>query len=201
MILPDWMIHELQEDKEIITPFDEDSVQPATYDLHLDYGYIVFGRDSVKLDTGDCLILKKNSFIIASTVERLRIPPDIAAQVKGKSSIARAGLLVECAGFVDPGFGLDTKEGSNITLELKELRGRPICLYPGMPICQIQFYSLAGEVLDRYTGHYRGQNGKGPVASQYEHELRDAASLLEEGLIPVKAQAWSNWRKRYGKIR
>jgi dCTP deaminase len=81
--------------------------------------------------------------------------------VAGKSSLARVGLLVESAGFVDPGF-----EGM-IMLELANLTDRPIMLTPGMRICQLVVHRLDSPARHPYGSkkagsHYQGQQGPTP---------------------------------------
>jgi len=62
--------------------------------------------------------------------------------VEGKSSLARMGILVHTAGFIDPGF-----EGT-ITLEISNQSNLPIALYPNMYICQVavEYLSSPAEV-------------------------------------------------------
>lgn len=191
MILSDWEILELQDEHQVISPFEEESLQPATYDLHLDDKFISSLGSGRRSEDG--LVLMPHTFLLASTVEKLRIPKNIAAQVKGKSSIARLGILVECAGFVDPGFGLDSGAGSNITLEIKELAGREARLTPGMPICQIQFFRLKGDCISGYSGHYRGENGCGPVPSRYEDAVRVGFRKSSD-----QVSRWHEWFKKNG---
>jgi dCTP deaminase len=52
-------------------------------------------------------------------------------KVEGKSTLARMGILVHTAGFVDPGF-----EGT-LTLEISNQSNLPVALYANMHICQI----------------------------------------------------------------
>lgn len=64
--------------------------------------------------------------------ERIGVKGNIRAKCEGKSSLGRLGLFVHVtAGFIDPGF-----EGS-LVLEL--VATRPIRVYPGMKICQLEF--------------------------------------------------------------
>lgn len=110
------------------------------------------------------ILMEPGDFWLASTVEMVRIPTDLVAQVNGKSSWGRQGLLAHItAGFVDPGFKGD------ITLELKNVSGGPLKLFPGMPICQLVFTQLTSPAERPYgsTGldsHYQGQMG--PTASR-----------------------------------
>lgn len=97
-------------------------------------------------------------FVIGATQEQLILPPSIAADIKGKSSLARLGLGVEFAGFIDPGFG------GTITLELKNLHPfRTIHLRTDMKIAQIRFQWLDVGAVRPYGhpdlgSHYQGQS-------------------------------------------
>lgn len=82
-------------------------------------------------------ILHPNNFILASTVEYIKIPDNMAVRVEGKSSLARMGILVHTAGFCDPGF-----EGT-ITLEISNQSNLAVAIYPGMYICQVAIEELS----------------------------------------------------------
>ena len=100
-----------------------------------------------------------HQFLLATTLERVKIPNNVCARIEGKSSLGRLGLCVHVtAGYIDPGF-----EG-NITLELFNCAPLPIVLTPGMKIAQISFHSM-DEPAERPYGHpdlgskYQGQIG------------------------------------------
>lgn len=106
----------------------------------------------------DSFIIQSGEFMLCSTEERVRLANCIKAEVEGRSSLGRLGLIVHAtAGFVDPGF-----EG-NITLELYNLNPNPLRLYPGMRVCQLVFERTA--VAQRPYGHasrdskYQGDRG------------------------------------------
>jgi dCTP deaminase len=113
------------------------------------------GEHNVYMQPGD--------FWLASTVETVRIPTDLVAQVNGKSSWARKGLIVHTtAGFIDPGFK------GQITLELKNVSSKPIGLHTWAPICQLVFTQLTSPALRPYGSeglgsHYQGQVGPTPA--------------------------------------
>lgn len=131
-------------------PLDE-CFQPATVDLRLgNLAGMAFPFPHV---------LHPNDFILGCTVEEISLPRNVAAQVKGKSTWARRGLLVECAGFIDPGFH------GQITLEIKNLHDtNDILLREDERICQIAFFRV-DTICDRLYGdpglnsHYQGQQG------------------------------------------
>lgn len=139
-------------------------IEPASIDLHLgdtfltlaarDEGCVIDPLQTPDYDThlvveGDCFILHPRSFAIGGTVERIGLSRELAAQVDGKSSFGRLGLLVHCtAGWVDPGF-----QGT-LTLEFFNATSRPIQLWPLMPIAQLVVHSLSTTATIGYNGRY-----------------------------------------------
>jgi deoxycytidine triphosphate deaminase len=82
-------------------------------------------------------ILHPYEFALGSTLEYIRIPVDLVAQLEGRSTWARLGTLVHLtAGLIHPG-----SEGT-ITFELLNAGDLPIMLYPGLRIAQLVFYRL-----------------------------------------------------------
>lgn len=78
-------------------------------------------------------VLHPRQFALGVTLEYLRMPTDLCAQVAGRSRWARVGLIIAMAPFVHPGYS------GCLTLELQNLGDVPIKLYPGLPIAQIMF--------------------------------------------------------------
>src|SRR5262245_34446311 len=103
MIYPDFQLRALCEHGQLVTPYDPECVNPASYDLKL-------GPDFIDLHTGlafkeeNFVILKPGAAILATTLEYVRIPDGCAASLFLKSSMARKGLDHALAGWVDPGF-------------------------------------------------------------------------------------------------
>lgn len=135
---------------------DKDQIGPASIDLRLDNVFKFFRidkfsfldvkqplpknfMDEIRLKDSDRFIIHPGSFILASTKEYISVGNDVVANVEGKSSLARMGILVHTAGYIDPGF-----EG-NVTLELSNQSNVPVALYPNMYICQIAVSSLTSE--------------------------------------------------------
>lgn len=166
-----------------ILPFNNDQLQPASYDVRLSSLFRYFRDwqtmeaidpkeeqlDSVLVDTfGDPFVLAPGQFILASTHESITLPDNIGARYEGKSSVGRLGVLTHVtAGFIDPGFS------GTITLELHNLRQRPIRLYPGMKIGQVCFYDLTSRANLPYgsaNNHYQDQEGPVPSAIHKQFE-------------------------------
>lgn len=107
-------------------------------------------------------ILHPGDFVLACTQEYIKVPDNMVIRVEGKSSLARMGILVHTAGFVDPGF-----EGT-ITLEISNQSNLPVALYPDMYICQIavEFLSSRSEIPYNKRKRSLYSKSKGPVAAK-----------------------------------
>lgn len=111
---------------------------------------LIFG--GVKNSKGP--FIERGEFMLATTLETIRIPKDMVGRVEGRSTLARLGLVVHVtAGFIDPGF-----EGQ-ITLEMVNFGPHRIYLKPGMRICQVCFEKLDAPAQKPYAGKYQGQRG------------------------------------------
>jgi len=105
--------------------------------------------------TSDLIILKNpekyivihpGEFILASVYEYIELPDNIAAQIQGRSSIARLGLIIHTsAGWIDPGYA------GHLTLEIINVNKMPIKLYPLIKIAQIQFFELEEKSEEPYN--------------------------------------------------
>lgn len=144
----------------IITPLinPEEQFGPTSVDLRLGTDFQVLKRSNlthwdpmkpsdrlisdleqsmahVKVEPTEPFILHPGEFALASTLEYVQIPLDIAARLEGRSTWGRLGLQIHAtAGFVDPGF-----KGA-LTFELSNVSTVPIPLYPGVRISQICFF-------------------------------------------------------------
>ncbi|MSQ61170.1 MAG: dCTP deaminase [Dehalococcoidia bacterium] len=122
--------------------------------VHNDPSYLLSITDFVDLTDGEPLILHPGRVVICSTVERLRVPADLCAELHGRSSLARLGVLPHTAGKVDPGWD------GTLTLEVSNLGEIPVALYPGEAVCQVVFHELSSPAdLSRGVSRYQGQVG------------------------------------------
>lgn len=183
-LLPD---HEIRAfNSQLIDPFDEQCVQPASYDLALHQTILVpqfastidLRTDNpkdhmreVSLGTGYRLL--PGASVIASTIEVIRCPRDIAARVEGKSSLGRLFLAVHVtAGWIDPGWV------GQVTLEVVNHGPWTIVLWPGMKIAQINFTRMGYQCSDPYgseklKSHYQGQQGPTAAVGRRVLEAKD----------------------------
>ena len=163
MILSDSTLRQYLADGVIgIDPMVDGQIQPASVDVRLGTHFLVLdehGMTSLSLDDeilyreieADSIIVPPKSFLLATTMEYIRLPNDVTAFVEGRSSIGRMGLFIQNAGWVDPGF-----EGE-ITLEIFNANTLPIKLTSGRRICQLVFAQMDKATMNPYRGKYQGQ--------------------------------------------
>lgn len=188
MILSDVTIREaIAAGRIVIEPMMDGAIQPSSVDLRIDRYFRVFRNDTtpfidpkepqedltelVEVRDPHAFILHPGEFVLASTLERVVLPDDLAARLDGKSSLGRLGLLTHAtAGFVDAGFD------GHLTLELSNVANLPIALYPEMKIGQISFFQMTTPAEHPYGtstagSKYQGQGG--PTPSRYYLNFRD----------------------------
>lgn len=146
-------------------------VNPASINLRLGHTWLVPKHVDGVIQLGDkveynqydskSFIIRPGEFILATTMEIVNISKDAAAFVQGRSSIGRAGLSVQNAGFVDPGFS------GAITLEIKNDSPNCVRLMSGYPVVQLIIMD-AEDVMEIYDGKYQGQTVAVGSRMQYD---------------------------------
>jgi len=157
--LVDFQIQELARESGLITPFNADQINPASYDVTLgdeilveNYSYLGKRWQPVNIKEKR-FCLQPGEFILAVTAEFVNIPVNIEAEFCLKSSRGREGYQHALAAYIDPGFS------GRITLELKNYsRYHQLELIPGMRIGQLRFTKLDTVPKKPYhlTGRYHG---------------------------------------------
>ena len=159
-VLCDWEIKARCRQSQMVVPFNEDLLNPASLDLRLgDHLMIesIYSSELVRINIADRteddpFMLQSGEFCLAETLELFNLPDDISSQFVLKSSRARSGLNHLLAGWCDPGW-----HGSRLTLELQNERlHHAIPLFPGLKIGQMVFHAMSNTPMKSYreTGHY-----------------------------------------------
>ncbi|MBN02413.1 MAG: dCTP deaminase [Planctomycetaceae bacterium] len=174
--------------KEIhIDPFDEEHLNPNSYNLTLHdevmtYEEVVLDMRSpnrvrrIKIPE-DGLVLSPNQLYLARTAERTETH-NLVPMVEGRSSVARLGLFVHVtAGFGNVGFA------GFWTLEMFAVQ--PVRIYAGVPICQIFYHTLVGEISEYCSDKYQDNNDIQPSLLYQElnpdAEMQDMQMRLQFG--------------------
>jgi dCTP deaminase len=121
----------------------------------------------VDVDFGSGIEIGPGQFILAHTLEYIKLPPNVAGQIEGRSSFARIGLQIHMtANLVEAGF-----DGC-LTLEIVNNGPSSIKLYPGMRIAQLRFFRLTTEPLFPY-GKFADNKYRGRLAHNKTKQFSD----------------------------
>ncbi len=100
----------------------------------------------IKVEDGGSFIMQPGEFVLAVTLENVKIPADLMGRLEGRSSLGRLGLVVHStASIFDPGW-----DGKPV-LELGNLGRMAIKLTVGMRICAMTFEELSSPAETPYT--------------------------------------------------
>jgi len=130
-------------------------IQPASLDVRLGTKLYCPESDSFIEDTS--FTLKPFTRYLGQTREHVSLPNDIAAQLAGRSTVGRMGIIVhKTAGWIDPQFS------GTITLELMNMGMEPVTLEAGDRIAQLVFLWCDSPSMG-YNGQYDGQQRPTPA--------------------------------------
>ena len=112
----------------------------------------------IKIEKDGSFIMQPGDFVLAVTLEHVKIPADLMGRLEGRSSLGRLGLVVHStASIFDPGW-----DGKPV-LELGNLGRMAIKLTVGMRICAMTFEELSSPSSIPYTSKkfakYKFQQG------------------------------------------
>jgi len=160
-----------------IDPFDEKNLNPNSYNLTLhdelmSYEEVVLDMrrpNRVRRQTipPDGLVLTSNQLYLGRTAERTETH-NLVPMIEGRSSVGRLGLFVHVtAGFGDVGFC------GYWTLEMFAVQ--PVRIYPGVPICQIFYHEICGDITEYSSDKYQHNTDIQP--SMFFKEFPESESL------------------------
>ena len=173
-VLSDKWIKKMSVEKKMISPFEEKQIRGSS----ISYGLSSFGYDArvsdefknvnseivdpknfkssnfVTKNTSECVI-PPNSFVLARTVEKFKIPNNVLVICLGKSTYARCGIIVNVTP-LEPGW-----EGY-VTLEFSNTTPLPAKIYANEGVAQFIFLKGNEDPEITYAdrdGKYMGQTG------------------------------------------
>ena len=176
MILSGNEIKRRLDDDIVIEPYEPARLNPNSYNLTLHDELMVY--EELVLDLARAnrvrrvtipekgLVLSPNQLYLGRTAERTETH-NLVPMIEGRSSVGRLGLFVHVtAGFGDVGFS------GYWTLEMFAVQ--PVRIYPNVPICQIFYQEITGEIIE--------------YDSKYQHNRDIQPSLLFQELNPEADQ-------------
>ncbi len=113
-----------------------------------------FSEQSLVDHEGDFCIVPPNSYILGLTIETFNIPRNVMVLCVGKSTLARAGAIINTTP-IEPGF-----EGK-VVIEISNATPLPLKIHANMGIAQFLFFKSEIPCRTSYAdknGKYQGQN-------------------------------------------
>lgn len=157
-VLSDGRLIEMIADGKLkLIPFLLENIQPASIDLRLDKliklqvgeGIIDLSKDSSQsfkeMVIQDEYILEAGAMILGQTLEYIGIPRDCNATIHNRSSIARDGVDVSTASYINPAY-----EGQ-LPLIIRNIGSQPVRLFPGIRICQMELSDVTPSPIRDYS--------------------------------------------------
>jgi len=140
-----------------IDPFDEALLNPNSYNLTLHNELLIY--EEIVLDMkqpnrvrrimipDEGIVLHPNQLYLGRTSEYTETH-NLVPMIEGRSSVGRLGLFVHVtAGFGDVGYC------GCWTLEM--FAAQPVRIYPGIPICQIFYHQITGDIREYKSEKYQ----------------------------------------------
>jgi dCTP deaminase len=180
-IKSDNWIRRMAEQHDMISPFEPGQQRESEQGRMISYGTSSYGYDvrcsnefkvftninSVIVDpknfdensfvdvSSDVCIIPPNSFALARTIERFKIPRNVLTICLGKSTYARCGIIVN----VTP---LEPEWEGHVTLEFSNTTPLPAKIYANEGVAQMLFFESDEVCETSYAdrnGKYQGQQG------------------------------------------
>jgi dCTP deaminase len=176
MILTDQKILEFMEEGSIkVDPFHMESLGTNSYDVHLGKTLAVYEErilDAKKHNKIRTFEIPEEGFVLMQDTLYLGVTMEYTETLRhvpfleGKSSVGRLGIDIHAtAGKGDVGFC------NYWTLEISAKQ--PVRVYAGMPIGQLIYFEISGEILTPYN-------------------VKPSAKYNEKKQLPVESMMWKN---------
>jgi dCTP deaminase len=187
-------------EKIYITPLlSKKQINGASIDVRLGNSFIIFRRtkysgldvlkeskdelasrieefqEKIYVPLGKKLFLHPQQLVLGSTLEYVRLPPDLVAEVVGRSSWGRLGLILSAATLIHPDFA------GVITLELANQADVPIPLVPGVRIAQLVLKKTTKNVDSTHESTKSKYHGAVEPEFSLLHEDKDLTALKKIG--------------------
>lgn len=140
-----------------LEPFVLENIQPASIDLRLDAVLKTFkagciltpekdNKDSFKeLIIEKEYLLHPGEMVLGQIMEEIGIPRDCNAHIHNRSSLARLGLNVGTASYINPGYA------GHLPVAIQNNGPSMVKLFPGLRICQMELSDVSPTPLRDYS--------------------------------------------------
>ena len=132
-----------------IEPFDEEMLQPASYDLKVGKDAATIpknGEPRIDLEKERILVIPAYAPAIIWAKEHIRLPLDLAGRFGLKSHLSRRGIYASVGPQVDPGF-----EGK-LSFTLFNFTPLSVAINYEDPFLSLELHRLSSPTKEGYTG-------------------------------------------------
>jgi len=141
----------------LIDPFDEEQVQPATYDLRVgEQGATTSTKKLVNIREIGYLLLQPGDFGVIEVLEEIKLGAQYAGRFGLRSKYARKGLMATTGPQIDPGYH------GRLIVGITNLTPKPISVPYKDDFLSIEFHRLEEPTLKPYSGPYQDRLHLGP---------------------------------------
>ena len=163
----------------IINPFNENLVQPATYDLLLGskvlaapIGPAILGEVIDLIKTGPSYNIQPGQMVGVISLERIEVPLYICGRFGIRSTFARRGIIAFGGIQLDPGYS------GRLTLNLLNVGPEQVPITLNEPLFSVEFQRLEEPAMVPYSGPFQDQDDF--PADQYNYILQARTTSLAE---------------------
>jgi len=173
----------IESGKLVVDPLFEDTIRENGLDLRIGNEYAIYAYENTPIDpcqiddaqeyfrivkTDGKIVIPPRNFVLLTTIEYIKLPPDVIGLCNLRSTLARFGLSIPPT-VVDAGF-----EGT-LTIEVVNNSPNPIVLKTGIRFLHLVLVRCQGEA--KYLGKYLGQRGVRPPKG-LKAECQDADKII-----------------------
>lgn len=140
-----------------IEPFEEEQVQPATYDLRVgEQGATTSTKMISNIRETGYLLLQPGDFGIVAVLEELRFGPQYCGRFGLRSKYARKGLIATTGPQIDPGYH------GRLVIGITNLTPKAISLPYKDDFVSVEIHRLEEATSKPYSGPYQDRMFLGP---------------------------------------
>ena len=155
MILSDGQIKEAYENGDIlINPFDENQVQPASYDFRVGKEAVTTSYEGIiDIEKSGYLKLKPGDFAVVTVHEEIKLGPQYVGRFGLRSGFARRGLIATTGPQIDPGYH------GRLIVGITNLTPQVVTITHLDKFVSVEIHKLEKAALKPYNGPYHGRMG------------------------------------------
>lgn len=184
-----------------IDPFDNESLQAASYDMRLGKKAIITRTVSleelkgkvqkedvkeVNVEKEESITVPGGAFALVSTLERIKLPNNFAGHIGMRTYFTRKGLIVLSGLQIDPGWD------GVLVLGLANISPRSLTIDYGDHLCTVEIHRLNRPAEKYYKGTYMAEQREGRIPVSDKDYLRTIETMSVSDLTKALLELSQN---------